>query len=590
MPGPAGNLPIFTAKRFVKLYETYGSIKAVARATDTNYRGVHASYLLAVSEGLMDPLPSGAKTIEHIAKHAKGKLKAKDPEGPVIDGKLRAKQARPLFLRKRGVNRFFFTCAQNNTHLFDKFWDNLIAYTEAYKIKLHVSRFAYIKQGLGARGDKAEWFKYMETDREDENAKRGKKKMWFDPRIQPFLSDDRVQVAPGLIFCGDENILPTAEKPLSGYEVLTGRASAIFPHVKIEMDSIATVNTQEATKFNYTTGTVTLRNYIQRKAGKKAEFHHCFGGLLVEVDEDGDWFCRQVNANSEGEFYEFDPDGDGCILVKGGKITSGHTIEALNGGDDHAEDEDELVFKATYGDEDSLIDVLQPRYKFHNDLASFNPRSHHNIKDPHRQFLHHSRGTENVRDNFGTVLKYLDRTHRDFCEGIVVGSNHHDHIGRWLKEQDGRRDPVNAEFWHDLGKLTYDYMRKHGEEPNHLQLALRMLDPKMEDKFNVTFLPNGGSFVICHDKGGGIECGLHGHQGPNGARGSATNIARMGRKANIGHSHSACIRNGVYQAGTSSKLKLDYNDGPSSWSQTHIITYKNGKRALVTIWNGKWRA
>jgi hypothetical protein len=104
------------------------------------------------------------------------------------------------------------------------------------------------------------------------------------------------------------------------------------------------------------------------------------------------------------------------------------------------------------------------------------------------------------------------------------------------------------------------------------------------------FLAEDESFVICRDQHGGIECGMHGHNGPNGARGSRTNLAKMGRKSNIGHSHSAGITDGCYQAGVSADLDLGYNVGPSSWSHSHVVTYPSGKRAVVTLWNGRWKA
>ena len=64
----------------------------------------------------------------------------------------------------------------------------------------------------------------------------------------------------------------------------------------------------------------------------------------------------------------------------------------------------------------------------------------------------------------------------------------------------------------------------------------------------------------------------------------------MGRKANTAHTHSAQIIDGMYIAGTMSRLRLDWNDGPSSWSHSFIVTYENGKRTIITCYNGKWRA
>jgi hypothetical protein len=37
-------------------------------------------------------------------------------------------------------------------------------------------------------------------------------------------------------------------------------------------------------------------------------------------------------------------------------------------------------------------------------------------------------------------------------------------------------------------------------------------------------------------------------------------------------------------------LRWDYTKGPSNWTHSHIVTYTNGKRTIVTIYNGKWRA
>jgi hypothetical protein len=37
-------------------------------------------------------------------------------------------------------------------------------------------------------------------------------------------------------------------------------------------------------------------------------------------------------------------------------------------------------------------------------------------------------------------------------------------------------------------------------------------------------------------------------------------------------------------------MDLGYNVGLSAWSHSDIITYANGKRAIVTFFRGKWRA
>ena len=76
---------------------------------------------------------------------------------------------------------------------------------------------------------------------------------------------------------------------------------------------------------------------------------------------------------------------------------------------------------------------------------------------------------------------------------------------------------------------------------------------------SIRFLNEDESFVLLD-----IEHGMHGHRGANGARGSAFGMARMGRKANRGHEHSAGIFEGIYNSGLSGINDQGYNKGPSS--------------------------
>jgi hypothetical protein len=102
------------------------------------------------------------------------------------------------------------------------------------------------------------------------------------------------------------------------------------------------------------------------------------------------------------------------------------------------------------------------------------------------------------------------------------------------------------------------------------------------------FLRESDSFLICPNAGGGIECALHGHKGANGAKANIQQFAKMGPKANVAHTHSAAIFEGIYQAGTCSKLDLGYNRGGlSSWNLSHIVTYPSGKRVILTMQRGK---
>jgi hypothetical protein len=87
----------------------------------------------------------------------------------------------------------------------------------------------------------------------------------------------------------------------------------------------------------------------------------------------------------------------------------------------------------------------------------------------------------------------------------------------------------------------------------------------------------------------GIESGMHGDKGPNGARGSIRNLRRIGVKSITGHPHSSGEDEGCMQVGTSTPLKLEYTSGPSGWMNTDAIIYANGKRTLVNFIDGEYR-
>lgn len=552
-----------TPRQFVTAYKTHGSIKAVARETEgLTYGGARKLYLRAVADELMTKQSVGRKNSEQT----------KTPE-PVFHGQTHAIDMAEFDVPKRGVKRYILTSAQNNTKLHDNLWRNLLALREHYKAKLMVARYTYIKCGLGVGGDKAQF-----VAMKDESLYSGDTVAW-DPRIEPFLADERIELAPGLVWCGEWQRLPTTKRPLSGYETYTGRKSGIFPHAKFEMQSVAS-SKFKPTKFNYTTGTVTMRNYIVKGAGLQATFHHGYGALMVEVDKDGDWFVRQLNADSEGNFYDLD------VQVTDGKVTEDVRIEGITFGDIHVQEHDPVVELL----QQTMLSALAPRYAFYHDVLNFGSRNHHERKDPFKRLERRVRGQEDVRTEVEDAMEYLSRraSHFDLVQHIVVDSNHDRALERWLRESDWREDPINMEFFMQsaLAKIS---AIKRGDDTFHT-MAYWFDYWTSGGKKNVLFLDEDESFVLCEDANGGIECGMHGHLGPNGSRGGAAAFAKMGRKANVGHTHQAGIYDGIFTAGTSSALDMGYNRGPSSWSHSDILTYRNGKRTIITHWNGKWRA
>ena len=559
---------------FLKSYKRTLSIRKTATEMGLKFQSTRKLYTQAVRAGEIVGRPRANTTNEEVKKHAAGK-----DITPVVAGRLKVRKT-PKAKRQQGkVTRFLCTCAQNNTNLPEPLWDNIQALAKHYDARILIARTVYNRFADTAGMDKKLIIGGVHRDHATYH---------WDERLESYFHDERLELAPGLVWCGETNISPTAARPLSQFDTYTGRASTVVPHNRIALRPVASHYT-EGTKMLFTTGTLTMRNYIQRKAGQMAEFHHCYGALLVEVDADGTWFTRQINADSDGVIHDWD------VRVAGGKVSTGNRIEAINWGDTHVAYGDPIAYALAWGD-GGMLDQLRPQYQFMNDLIDFRTRNPHNIKRHLnlQAFVEHTLGHRSVRKEMQDTAAFLQKTLRSYCKTLVVSSNHDNFLVEWLERTgDFRKDPENAVYFLEAATHLWRQTEARGKPPNMTRWA--MLNAGYEliadrNRNTLQFLDEDQSFIICKDAHGGLECGMHGHQGPNGARGSVASLSKMGRKANIGHHHSAGIYDGLYVAGIMGSLDQGYNSGPGSWSQSNILTYPNGKRAIQTIYDGKIRA
>ena len=503
---------------------------------------------------------------------------------PVTGGTVKPLKHNVLPLPDKGkVKRYLLSSAQNNTKVFMPFWRNLLAYKEWLgDCDIMVARFSYNKNKyLNPKSQKPGTIKPDDADN-----------LWFDENINPYICDEpdthgtcRWQLAPDLFWCSEMNILPTAVNPLSDLKTYTGTDSSIFPHTKVAMQPVPTLLCSQTpyVKHLYTTGTVTGRNYIKKKAGLKAEFHHTFACLLVEVNDEGSWWCRQVIADHKGDFYDL-PGGE-IVKVSGEEVTKGHTLEAINWGDVHVNDMPQDRLERYWGEHNSVIDILKPRYQFFHDTLSFRSRTHHEMRSFSLMLAKHVSGQELVEEELKKTISFLARSERQGTLSVVVKSNHDEHGSVWLDTADYKADLPNVEVFLEA-QLDRVRAIKRGDlkDWTFLEWAAR----KYGAPETIRFLKSRESFIICGKYGHPIECSLHGDKGPNGARGSTANLSTLGCKTNKGHDHSATIKEGVYSAGTCAEDQ-GYNEdnGATTWSVSHIGTYKNGKRAILTERDGR---
>lgn len=521
----------------------------VAKWEETNGNVRSISTQLGISRG----------TVYHYVN----KLGLRD-EKPLAGGNLKANEAKRLPLPKgKIVQRYLLTSLQSNTHIHHDVWENVLALRKHWKAALYVARFTYNKNAFGKMSVKPG----TDTEHQDE--------LWFDPMAEPFLCDDYLALAPGLHWCGHTNDLPTTAKPMTGYETLTGSASSIFPHATMDLTCVPT-SKLDPTKFMYTTGTVGQMNYIQKKAGIKAEHHHAYGCLVAEVTSAGDWWVRQLHAGPKGEIYDLD------VIAEGGKVrkATGKTVFAVNWGDIHLEKPDEDLFERTWG-KGGILDELRPEQQFMHDLFD-PPRNHHDDKDPYKRFAAYAEGKDSVKAMCERATDWLSTTsRRPWCKTVVVNSNHDDMVEKWTAYADWREDPPNARFLVDCVAAKLKAIDE-GDKDFYL---VEHICKKLGVHKDVRFLRRDEDWIQK-----GIQFGQHGHLGANGGRGSVAAFSKVSAKMNVGHMHTPALFQGVAVAGVWGDLDQGYNDGLSSWSQSAIATMHNGRRQILTIWKGKHKA
>jgi len=268
----------------------------------------------------------------------------------------------------------------------------------------------------------------------------------------------------------------------------------------------------------------------------------------------------------------------------GNKVRDTGGIAALVMGDTHVEFLDKHVDRATFG-KDGIVAALRPAQLVWHDVHDFYARTHHHANDAFIEYVKHLTGTDDVEKALDGTFAFVDSRTPKSTLNIFVYSNHPDMLARWVKRADWRTDPRNAKF---LLKTALAMLEGSHMGPGGAQT----LDPfeywaarKLKTYGQALFLELDESYRI-----EGIEVGYHGHYGLNGTRGSRASFAKIGTKVVIGHGHSPGIREGAYQVGTNSRLKLEYVKGPSSWLHTDCVIYKNGKRSLINIIDGEWRA
>lgn len=427
---------------------------------------------------------------------------------------------------------FLITSAQNATPVHKKFLEKMEMYANEIGAEILVIPYRYKNPNS------------MFTDKQEKDE-------WWDTKLTKYLTLNRHDLNNSVSILSDVKIQPTNSQPLQGLEGMTGDHSCVVGHPRFELKSIPVMDSYKP-KLLFTTGACTKENYTDSRAGKRGEFHHSIGFCIVELKDDDTFFFRQVSANNSGDFIDLD------YYVTDNGVKKENTVEALIMGDVHVRFCDKRVSDMT---KNILIPRLNPSKIFLHDIIDSNSISHHNMKDPF--ILHEMEMTDanNLSKEIDEMLEWLKDLQKE--EVYIVKSNHDEHIDQYLNN-DWRKLPT---LKNTIPLMEYSLAKLKGE-------AKKGIVPYIINKMypNIKCLTYEDNVVVK-----GWLCSMHGHNGSSGSRGSLAQFSKLSTKNVTGHSHTAGRIGGAVSVGTSTTLRMSYQKGQSSWTNTHGIINKLGK-------------
>jgi len=442
--------------------------------------------------------------------------------------------------------RFLITWAQNATSVHHEFFHLMEFYAEKIDAGIHVIAGRY-------RNPTSLWTKNNETDE------------WWVEEVQEYLDAARHKIHPLCEVLSDVKISPTAVNPMSGLNGVTGRQSCIIGHPRVQLEALPALK-GDLPKLMLTTGACTLRNYTDSKSGKKGEFHHTLGFVVVEIKDDETFYVRQVTADKDGSFIDYNNsvylDEDGIAHLD--KVEE---VEAAILGDLHYGKHDPEVLKSTK----KLFKKLKPKRTFIHDIFDGESISHHEEKNPILQYQKEQENRNNLEKEINGMLKWIKGWKK--YNLIVVRSNHDDFVDRWIINADWKKHIKNS-----MQYMEYAQVLLGGEKKGIIPYVI-----EKEFGEQVLCLGRDESYKV-----GPWELGYHGDQGSNGSRGSLEQFRKLNTKTVVGHYHSPGRKDGALSVGTSTHLRIGYNTGASGWLNSHVLIHKNMKAQHIHIINGEY--
>lgn len=371
------------------------------------------------------------------------------------------------------------------------------------------------------------------------------------------------------LWASDFKLTPQTEAVIGKMKKISARKgmSIVVPHPTQQLETTA-AGLSTNCRVVLSTGVISLPDYQENYAGINGEINHKLGGVFIEI----------ISGIFHARHFEYAPDGS---LVLDGIRYSPRGNEQklkckyLNVGDSHGGPDvegDELATMAIF----RAIKHFAPEAIGLNDLFEGKTISHHRENDIEAEqeaietVFTLKEELRRTREYLMTV-KYFARQANKKAKILAIGSNHNTHLHKYLKEKRWVHDKFN---FLTANELAYQFFNKKADP---LQFAL---DPDKQ----IAVWPDLHDEIVIE----GVEVNNHGHLGVNGARGSLRSDELAFRKSTGGHSHSVSKKNDTTRAGTTSKLRMGYNQGPSSWAHGFEAIFEGGFRTLYIVFRGEF--
>ncbi|HXN74869.1 MAG TPA: hypothetical protein VN855_00060, partial [Candidatus Acidoferrum sp.] len=363
--------------------------------------------------------------------------------------------------------------------------------------------------------------------------------------------------------------------PITGLDRIGQRNGSFIyasPKQRLKFMSVSNIKYPHA---EMTTGAITLPRYLNYDITKKymsertayiANYDHVIGAIIVEIVDNKMFHFRQIQADAKGRFVDLADCYDGDQVYK-------MYAEGFSMGDWHSGETDPTAKKAWK----EVIETVKPSKLFvHDGFNGLSVNPHEEHKQIRKAILA-NKGQLSLQNELKQFAKDLDEmaSWESIREIIIDKSNHDVFLDRWLEAGSYSKDPNNFAVGVELANAM---VKGH----NPLQYGVESAG--LKNKAMVRWLNMDEDYFIAK-----IQCGAHGHRGPRGSKGNLASMEKSYGQSVTGHDHSPAILRGSYQNGTSSYLKLEYNQGPSDWVHASTIIYPNGMRQIINSFNGNWR-